>query len=88
MNKVTLYRLGCIEICNMYVDHIKSENNGECPKKLHPYAGMETHDDKQEKEMFCDNVIECAKCMERHYENMKDAILAKYGVQRTWRDKQ
>lgn len=91
MNKVTLYRLGCVEICDMYVEHLKAENKGgceDCPKKAHPFEGMEEHDGKQEKELYCDNLIECAKCRDRHYEQMKDTILAKYGVQRTWRDKQ
>lgn len=88
MNKVTLYRLGCVEICDMYVEHLKKEGKGKCPKTLHPFEGMEKHEGKQEQELYCDNVIECSKCIDRHYEQMKDSILAKYGVQRTWRDKQ
>ena len=88
MNKVTLYRLGCIKICDMYVDKLRQECVERCPKLTHPYEGMEEHIGRQEQELFCENVVECAKCTERHFEGLKDHILAQYDIRRTWRDKQ
>jgi len=90
MNKVTQYRLGCIQMCNKYVNLVKeldAESSVKCPKIPHPYEGMEIYDGRQEIELFCDNVIECAKCRERHYEGMKDYLLSQYSIRRTWRDR-
>ena len=88
-NKVTMYRQGCIKFCDMYVEELKRQNESrECPKKLHPYSGMEVHETAGEKESFCNNVIECSLCYERHYEGYKSKLLSEYDVRRNWRDKE
>ena len=88
MNKVTLYRQGCIKFCDMYVEMLKQRCVQACPKAVAPFEGMDEHLSKQERELFCDNVIECAKCKEKHFEDLKDTLLAQFGIRRTWRDKQ
>lgn len=88
IGKIKAYRDGCVHFCTMYVDYLKNVENPDrkCPKVLHPYEGMETHEGAG-KESYCNNLVECALCFDRHYEKMKDKLLAPYGVRRTYRDK-